>query len=148
MTYEEIKNLYDEFNVLEINENETSILITVVAKSDTAVCPFCNTTSNKVRQRYTKTIQDLPINKKDVRLIIKSRVFYCFNTDCNHFSFNEQYEIVKPLKKKTIRLINHIYEVTNANSYRKAGIMLNEEGIKLSDSTANKITKKINRGQN
>lgn len=99
---------------------------------------FCQ----KVHQKYDKTIQDLPINNKDVTLIIKSNVYRCDENKCNHFSFNEHYDLFGALDKKTRRLIQYIIELSKNETCRGVAKILNDQGIIISKATVNNIYNK------
>lgn len=142
MTSDDVKNLSPDLEVLDIKDLDNQYIITVKSTNNDAKCPFCGTVSNKVHQKYTKSIQDLPINNKDVILKVKCRIFRCDNKECDHFSFNEQFDFVNPLEKKTNRLIDRILILSKDNTCRGVAKILNSEGVIISKATVNNIYKK------
>jgi transposase len=142
MNLEEFKLLYPTLDILDIQDTKDTITITSKNKMTDDNCPYCGVKSNKIHQKYIKYIQDLPINNKDVTIKLLSRIYRCDNTDCNHFSFNEQFEFVKPLEKKTKRLIDYILKLSKDNTCRSVAKILNDEGAIISKATVNNIYNK------
>ena len=142
MNTENLNILYSEFDILDILETDNQIIITLKSKNNFAVCPHCGKESKKIHQKYDKMIQDLPINNKNVTLIIKSKVYRCDELDCYHFSFNEQFELFNALDKKTKRLINYIIELSKKDTCRGVAKILNNQGVIISKATVNNIYKK------
>lgn len=142
MDKKEIEKLYPEFNILNISEDGDDLNIVLEPKLTKFNCPSCLTPSDKINQRYQKVIQDLSIDNKNVVLTIKNKLYFCYNNDCPHITFNPVFELFKNTEKKTNRLIKHIIDLKENNTYQQTLSILNDEGIKVSKTTICDITLK------
>jgi len=137
-----LNNLSDNLDVLDIEETLTRVVVTAKSSKNEDTCPHCEQVSNKIHQRFIKWIQDLPINKKDTLIRLKVRIFRCDNANCNHFSFTEQFDFVRPSEKKTQRLIDLILELSKEFGCREVASILNKDGVVISKATVNNIYRK------
>jgi transposase len=143
----EIEKLYSEFNILYITEGDDNLNIILEPKENKFSCPYCQTSSDKVNQKYDKVVQDLSIEHKNVLLTIKNKLYFCYNKDCPHTTFNPIFELFKNTEKKTNRLINHILDLKKDKTYQQVADILNGEGIKVSKTTIYDITSKYKTGE-
>lgn len=144
MTLEEAKTLYPEFNILDIIEDDKQILVKAMSDFDSAVCPLCGTTSNKINQRTTKYIKDIPFNNKEVTLEFHSRVFNCLNKNCSKIYFTESSRLFELSKKMTSRLIDIILQLSSNTSCRKVNKLLKESNTHICKATINNLNRKHN----
>lgn len=142
MDLEKLKKLYPEFDVLDVTKEQNELVFLLKSKNDFAFCQYCGGKSISVHQRYDKILQDLPIDNKNVTLIIKARVYRCDNSKCDHFSFNEQFELFDPIDQKTKRLIERIVNLSRNATCREVAKVLNEQGVIISKATVNNIYNK------
>lgn len=147
MDKKEIELLYPEFIILSIDDDEDNIYIILEPKQNKFNCPHCHASSDKVNQKYDKILQDLSINHKNVLLTIKNKLYFCYNVDCPHTTFNPIFELFKNTEKKTNRLINHILDLKKDKTYQQVADILVEEGIKVSKTTIYDITLKYKTGE-
>jgi transposase len=66
------------------------VAIFVHAVAADAACGSCGTRSARVHGGYQRTLSDLPVGGRQVRLIVSVRRFKCTNPDCRLTTFSEQ----------------------------------------------------------
>lgn len=91
-----IKHLYTE-------QTNQKIRFFVESKSSTCICPSCQTVSSRSHSRYQRVIQDLPINEKEVEIILFSRKWFCDSTLCTQKVFTERYSWLSANRRRTVR---------------------------------------------
>jgi transposase len=66
--------------------------ITLIARprSETASCPLCNRVSQKIHNRYQRTLADLPWHGRAVEIRVDARRFRCANPACSRSIFAER----------------------------------------------------------
>ena len=52
-------------------------VITVRSTSGTSLCPGCGTRSARIHSRYQRRLTDLPLARRQVRLVVVARRFRC-----------------------------------------------------------------------
>ncbi len=91
------------FEKIEINAN--TVLVKVVSAGKQAVCPYCQTTANRMHSCYSRTLDDLPCGERRVQIQWKAKRFFCDNYACSHFTFSERIpEVAGFYARKTRRL--------------------------------------------
>jgi hypothetical protein len=76
--------------------DDTALTIHIESTNIETACPYCGTVSGKVHSRYTRKLQDLPIQGKKVNLMLANRKYFCINTQCGHKTFAEQFAFFEP----------------------------------------------------
>ena len=66
------------------------ITITLRTTLPTAACPCCATISKRVQSHYKRTLHDLPMSGRLVRLIVEVRRFFCKQSTYARKIFAEQ----------------------------------------------------------
>jgi transposase len=88
---------------LVVSANAVEIVLQTV--SATALCPCCGKPSERVHSRYLRTLTDLPVQGRQVRLQIQVRRLFCCNADCLRKVFAERLpELADPHARTTLRL--------------------------------------------
>ncbi len=78
MDFEElIKDLDKKLTVKDVSRDEKDIYITCEMNTTQSKCPYCDEESDKIHSKYIRTINDLPIQNKGVKLILIARKFFC-----------------------------------------------------------------------
>lgn len=115
------------------------------AKRDTVeeTCPYCGAKSKSVHSVYPRTISDLPIQEKMVKIIIYKRLFFCRNPDCSRQLFSETLSFVDKYGRRTNRLTEKIKEIAMNMSARSAKKVVNKGISNISDDTILRILKKM-----
>lgn len=143
MNIEELIKILD--NKLEVNDTKKVndiIYITCKISTSKANCPYCGCTSNLVHSKYIRTINDLPIQNNQVKLLVITRKFFCQNSQCTHKTFSENLSFVGSKAVKTNRLIEYIKNVALRDNSMDAVRTLKETGINVSSNTVLRIVKK------
>ena len=108
MIDELIKSLSMNLECIDCKSKENQYVFTVASIEKNVVCPYCNNPSSKVHSLYQREIQDLPIQDRQVILLINTRKMFCTNTECSHKTFAEKFDFVDSHGKKTERLVSKI----------------------------------------
>lgn len=124
----------------EINEH-TIIISVKSSRSDTA-CPYCGKKSSRVHSVYQREFQDLPLQDKQVIILLNNRKFFCDNPECSHKTFAERYNFIESKSRKTKRLIEKILKVSTMTSSISASQLLKADMTIVSKSTICNLLKK------
>ena len=92
---------------------EASTIITVRAMAVASWCPACGGSTRRVHSRYLRTVLDLPLRGRRVRLLIMARRFRCDVALCSQRIFTERFGrgILRPWGRHTARvddLLHHL----------------------------------------
>ena len=102
-----MKSLDPALNYITHEIHENKINIVVESSRREAVCPYCGKASSRIHSVYQREFQDLPLQDKQVIILLKSRKFFCDNQECNHKTFAERYEFITSKSRKTKRLMEN-----------------------------------------
>ena len=80
------------FAVEEAVSEGSELLIGVRPVTKTSVCPGCGRPSERVHSRYYRSLADLPVAGRRVRLIARVRRFYCDTVLCGRRIFAERFD--------------------------------------------------------
>lgn len=76
-----------------------------------AACPTCQTPSNKIHNRYSRRLADLPWAGIPVQFDLQVRKFFCRNEDCQQRIFCERLaEVALAYARQTIRLNDYLQQ--------------------------------------
>ena len=137
-----VKLLSEELRYEKHNQRDDYIDIYVRSARKTARCPYCEYMSEKVYSKATRTLKDLPIQGKKVKLILSSHKYFCKNANCNHKTFVERFEFFEPKATKTKRLQAEILRVSLTQSSVAAARYLRTSVADVSKSTICDLLKK------
>ena len=59
-----IKSLDSTLECVEVEINETQIIMEIESTRDVLECPYCGDKSGKIHSKYQRRIQDLPVQGK------------------------------------------------------------------------------------
>ena len=105
------------FKVVSLFKGHDHFLINIRSISKTASCPICHTRSNHVRSLYTRTISDLPIIARRLRILLIVRKYYCDNGSCIRRNFCERILKRTPVSaRRTSRLMDSHLNIAHASS--------------------------------
>ncbi len=137
-----LKSLDSDLVLIEAVVGEETIELH--AKKDTVeeTCPYCGATSKSIHSVYRKTISDLPVQEKMVKIILHRRLFVCRNKGCSRPLFPETLSFVERYGRRTNRLTKKIKEIAMNMSARSAKKVVNEGISTISDDTILRILKK------
>jgi len=79
------------FRLRQIIVEEKQVLLLIVPTRGTAPCPLCQHRSARVQSTYERTLVDLPVGERPVRLRLRVRRFRCTNRACPRQIFAERF---------------------------------------------------------
>lgn len=81
-------------------------------RKPSACCPSCGSTSFRVHSRYIRTVDDLPMHGRRVRLRLRIRRFFCDHAGCARRTFAERFDgVAEAYARKTSRLTDALCEI-------------------------------------
>lgn len=105
---------------------DDTIIIRVISNRKELPCPYCGCSSSKKHSVYERSFQDLPVMGKKSRIMLENRKMFCLNPECNHTTFAETFDFIKPKAKKSNRLLDTIIDISlNVSSLSAADILRN-----------------------
>jgi len=126
---EELLALLDEdLQYIGYKKENNEIHIYAKSKREEAECPFCGRMSPNVHSRVSRTLKDLPIQGKKVKIILESKKYFCKNQDCAWTTFSERFSFFEAKATKTNRLQEEILRVSlnqssvSASQYLRASV--------------------------
>lgn len=88
-----------------VTSTDHLVSITLVTTQGALPCPLCGQLTKRVHSRYTRTLSDLPLAGRVVRLALHVRKFFCSASACSRRIFTERLpSIAEPYAQKTVRL--------------------------------------------
>ncbi|MGH2459902.1 MAG: transposase family protein [Chloroflexota bacterium] len=79
------------FRLLQVVIEDDQVILVVVPARRTAICPICQRRSARIQSQYERTLVDLPVGERTVRLRLRVRRFRCGNRDCPRRVFAERF---------------------------------------------------------
>jgi len=124
----------------EVNDDE--LHIRVESARTHVSCSYCGQETNKPHSRTIRTIKDLPILGKKVKLLLKQKKYFCNNSDCAYKTFVERFDFFEPKATKTKRLQQEILRVSLTQSSLAASKYLQKSVVQVGKSTICNLLKK------
>jgi len=119
------------------------ITITLRTTLPTATCPCCGTISKRVQSRYRRTLHDLPMSGRLVRLIVEVRRFFCKNPTCARKIFAELLPaLCRPHAQRTKRLQEALCRLGLAVGGQAGEDIGSEQGMSGSRDTILRLVRK------
>jgi transposase len=120
------------------------ITITLCTILPTATCPCCGTISKRVQSRYSRTLHDLPMSGRLVRLIVEVRRFFCKKSTCARKIFAEQLPaLCHPHAQRTKRLQEALCRLGLAVGGQAGEDIGSEQGMSGSRDTILRLVRKF-----
>lgn len=140
---DEFVKLLDPCYELELYRIKDSIIVfSIQSMNEELVCPFCGQKSKRIHSRYRREIQDLPIQDKQVILLVDTRKMFCNNMECAQKTFSERHPFVSANGRKTERLVKNIIHTATQLSSLNASRLLKSESITVCKSSICNLLKK------
>lgn len=130
-----VRKLFNGTEYLSHRLESEELILELESVQEEAECPYCKAKSSRVHSHYQRKFFDLPIKGHPTKVILHCRKFFCDNADCRFKTFTENFDFIQPMELKTDRLISEILKVSETHSSRKAKVILEDEGIKISKAT-------------
>lgn len=137
-----IKMLDEHLDYVSHEIAEETVIIHVESNRTEVICPYCGAGSSKKHSNYERSFQDLPIEGKKTKIILKNRKMFCLNPACTHTTFAESFDFLPPKGKKTKRLLDKIIDLSLSVSSLKAADMLRDGIADIGKSTICSLLKK------
>jgi transposase len=137
-----IKLLDKDLKYLHHKIIDDNIYIYVVSTRNEVQCPFCGQMTTQTHSTYERSFQDLPIQGKKVKIIIRNRKMFCKNPECNHTTFAERFTWLANKSKKTQRLEDEIVRLSLNCSSTAAARFLRKNTVAVGKSTVCNLLKK------
>jgi len=117
----------------KIVPDTNTLLIYITTTAAGAICPLCGQRSERIHSHYRRTLADLPWNRVAVRLLVKTRRFFCDNRTCQRQVFTEPLpELAARYARKTCRLQHVFYLIGYALGGEAGARMAIELGLSVS----------------
>jgi len=126
--------------------SNNTISIFVCSNRNEVLCTYCKKTSSRIHSTYERSFHDIPIQGKNVEIIIENKKFFCDNPNCHHKTFAETFDCFKPKAKKSNRLIDEIIRISTEVSSVTASKILSNGTVNIGKSTVCNILKKNSKG--
>lgn len=137
-----IKLLDQDYELKQYCLKQDAVVFHIQSVKRELACPFCGAKTTRVHSTYQREIQDLPIQDKQVILLVTTRKMFCDNPDCSHKTFSEIHPFAAPKAQKTNRLIKNILYTAAQLSSLNASKLLKSENIKVCKSSICDLLKK------
>ena len=120
------------------------LMITAVSSRKQSPCPSCGKGSKSVHGYYERTLSDLPVSGKDVKVTIRVRKFFCKNKECNRKIFTERFDTeILPYKRSFSRSIGLVRSVGLELGGNKGASLCKVIGLPISFSSVLRCVKGI-----
>jgi len=121
-----------------------SLVITVRAVSRSSACPGCGTESKQVHSRYRRSLADLPVAGRPVRLVLVARRFHCDAVLCGRRIFAERFEkdVLAPWARRTALLDSIVHHLGLALGGRPAANFARRLMLPVSNDTLLRVVRR------
>jgi transposase len=92
-----------DYSVLDAQEADGELLVTVIATSTSAPCPGCGEFSVHVKSLRSQIVRDVSHAGRGVRLVVHKRAFRCVASGCERRSFTQHTDEVPARRRVTTR---------------------------------------------
>jgi len=137
-----IKLLNPSYELISSNIKKKLIVLSIRSTIESKKCPYCGKKTKRVHSTYQREIQDLPIQEKQVILLVDTRKMFCDNQECTHKTFSESHPFVAYKGRKTERLIKNILYTSAQLSSVNASKLLKSDHIIAGKSSICNLLKK------
>jgi len=141
----DLQKFYPEsLQIIKIDDSPQQIKITLKSRKHSHECPKCKQEMPMYHATYMRSVQDLPIFQKNVKLQIKAYNYYCTNKNCEVVSFAENYGgFIGKSERMTDRLENFIRTLALETNCEGGAAICKELGIRTSGDTIIRILRKL-----
>lgn len=94
--------------VTDLIQREDLYVFIAEHKEDSAICPKCGASTQKVHDSRWQNIKDIPIRGKEVIIRLEKKRYRCL--ECGKRGFSEQYKSIEPYARKTKRYDKHLVD--------------------------------------
>jgi transposase len=117
-------------------------VITVRAGAGAVACPDCGEVARRVHSRYVRTLSDLPMGGRAVRLRVTARRLRCDAAGCARRIFVERLGALAPWARRTARLDELAHHLGLALGGRPAASFATRLMLPLSNDTLLRLVRR------
>ncbi|MEW6046611.1 MAG: transposase family protein, partial [Bacillota bacterium] len=81
----------DQYTIRSGGVDGGAIVLEVKRRAVYAACPECGHVSRRVHSRRYRSIRDVPLGSRPVRLRLMVRRFFCIHSPCRRTTFTEPF---------------------------------------------------------
>jgi len=132
------------FAVVDAMSDEAGTSIMVRSLAGASPCPGCGTPSERVHSRYRRSLADLPIAGRPVRMVVLARRFYCQAVLCGRRVFTERFDadVLVPWARRTARLDHIVHHLGLALGGRPAAGFARRLMVPVSKDTLLRVVRR------
>jgi len=141
----DLQRYYPEcLKVTQVDDQDESITITLKSAKHSHICPGCGEEMRAYHGTYRRTVQDLPILHKNVKLKIIAYEYNCGNPACEVATFVEDYDgFVGRHGRMTRRCEDFVRALALETNCEGAAMICKLLGIKISGDTIIGMLRKL-----
>ena len=122
---------------------DDSLVIGMIATDAVGACPLCQTPTNRVHSFYQRTLADLPVSGKRVKLLLRLRKFFCPLADCPRKVFAQScHSVCKPFARRLRRADQQIQTIGLQAGAKPGARLCHTIGQAVSASTVLRVIRK------
>ncbi|SCL15342.1 zinc-finger of transposase IS204/IS1001/IS1096/IS1165 [Micromonospora inyonensis] len=122
--------------VADVADEGERIVVRAPTPQDTAVCPTCGASSERVHGYHWRTVADVPVDGRRVVVRVRVRRLVCPTRGCRH-TFREQVPgVLERYQRRTARLSRHVKAAVKELAGRAGARLLATLAMGLSRHTA------------
>lgn len=122
--------------IKEVKQKEETIHIYLKSEMKGCNCPKCGQSTEQYHGTYVRTVQDLPILGKTVKLHISAHEYNCVNDDCDVVTFAESFNgFLDSYSRMTERCADFICSLALETSCEGCSRICKVLGIRISGDT-------------
>lgn len=137
-----IKSLDQDYELVQYHIKNSQVVFQIQSGKRELTYPFCGAKTMYVLSTYQREIPELPIQDKQVILLVDTRKMFCKNPECPHKTFAEKHSFAAPKAKKADRLVKNIIHTSAQLSSLNASRLLKNENITVCKSSICSLLKK------
>ena len=120
-----------------------SLIIGLIATDAVGTCPRCQTPTSRVHSFYQRTLADLPMSGKRIKLQVRLRKFFCPLADCPRKVFAQScHSVCKPYARRLIRAEQQIQTIGLQAGAKPGSRLCHAIGQSVSASTVLRVIRK------
>ncbi len=119
-------------------------VITVRALDAARQCSTCRSSSSRIHSRYLRTLLDLPLSGRAVRLVVLARRFRCGIAACSQRIFTERFgnDVLRPSARRTARVDDLVHHLGLALGGRPAASSARRLMLAVSNDTLLRLVRR------
>ena len=121
----------------DVAEGGGMVAVTARTRDVAVPCPVCGTATAKVHGYHQRTVKDVPVDGRQVVVLLRVRRLVCPTLGCLRRTFREQVPgLLERHQRRTVRLVRQISHVAQELCGRAAARLAGLLAVPLSRSTA------------